>query len=149
MKRDLTTGSVFGCILYFALPFLLSYLLQTLYGMADLFIIGQYCGVDSTTAVSIGSQVMHMLTVMLVGLAMGATVKIGHAVGGGDRRQADRSIGTSITFFLLLSVALTAVLLLAVRPIVSIMSTPEAAVDGTGVYLTICFAGVPFITATT
>ena len=147
MKRDLTTGSVFGCILYFALPFLLSYLLQTLYGMADLFIIGQYCGVDSTTAVSIGSQVMHMLTVMLVGLAMGATVKIGHAVGGGDRRQADRSIGTSIAFFLLLSVALTAVLLLAVRPIVSIMSTPEAAVDGTVVYLTICFAGVPFITA--
>ena len=47
-----------------------SYFLQTLYGMADLFIIGQFNGVDSTTAVSIGSQVMHMITVMIVGLAM-------------------------------------------------------------------------------
>ena len=56
--------------------------LQTLYGMADLFIIGQFEGVASTTAVSIGSQVMHMLTVMIVGLAMGTTVSIGQAVGG-------------------------------------------------------------------
>ena len=48
-------------ILFFSLPYLLSYFLQTLYGMADLFIIGQFEGVASTTAVSIGSQVMHML----------------------------------------------------------------------------------------
>ena len=47
--------------------------------MADLFIIGQFGGVDGTTAVSVGSQVMHMLTVMIVGLAMGATVLIGRA----------------------------------------------------------------------
>ena len=57
-------------ILFFSLPYLLSYFLQTLYGMADLFIIGQFEGVASTTAVSIGSQVMHMITVMIVGLAV-------------------------------------------------------------------------------
>lgn len=57
--------------------------LQTLYGLADLFIIGQYEGVASTTAVSIGSQVMHMLTVMTAGLVMGATAGIGRTVGGG------------------------------------------------------------------
>lgn len=68
-------------ILFFSLPYLLSYFLQTLYGMADLFIIGQFEGVVSTTAVSIGSQVMYMITVMIVGLAMGATVTIGRAVG--------------------------------------------------------------------
>ena len=86
MEKNLTTGSVFKNIIAFSLPYLLSYFLQTLYGLADLFIIGQYEGVASTTAVSIGSQVMHMLTVMIVGLAMGATVSIGRAVGGGDRR---------------------------------------------------------------
>ena len=83
MEKNLTTGSVFKNIIAFSLPYLLSYFLQTLYGLADLFIIGQYEGVASTTAVSIGSQVMHMLTVMIVGLAMGATVSIGQAVGGG------------------------------------------------------------------
>lgn len=81
MERNLTTGSVLRNILYFSLPYLLSYFLQTLYGMADLFIIGQFEGSASTTAVSVGSQVMHMITVMIVGLAMGSTVSIGRSIG--------------------------------------------------------------------
>ena len=79
MEKNLTTDSVFKNVVFFSLPYLLSYFLQTLYGMADLFIIGQFEGVSGTTAVSIGSQVMHMLTVMIVGLAMGTTVSIGQA----------------------------------------------------------------------
>lgn len=68
--------------------------MQTLYGMADLFIIGRFEGVASTTAVSIGSQVMHMLTVMLVGVAMGTTVCIGRSVGAGDKSRPRRSSAT-------------------------------------------------------
>lgn len=89
MNNQLTSGSVLKSILRFSLPYLLSYFLQTLYGLADLFIIGQFQGAEGTTAVSIGSQVMHMLTVMIVGLAMGTTVSVGQAVGagaGGARR---------------------------------------------------------------
>ena len=138
---------MFGNLVRFSLPYLLSYFLQTLYGMADLFIIGQFEGVASTTAVSVGSQVMHMLTVMLVGLAMGTTVSIGQAVGAGDRRRAAQDTGNSAVLFAIVSVVLTGVLLLLVRPIVSVMSTPAAAVDGTVAYLTICFLGIPFITA--
>lgn len=73
---------------------------QTLYGMADLFIIGQFDGAAGTTAVSIGSQVMHMITVMIVGLAMGTTVTIGQAVGAKDRKQASRFTGNTVTLFL-------------------------------------------------
>lgn len=147
MEKNLTTGSVFKTLLYFSLPYLLAYFLQTLYGMADLFIIGQYNGVESTTAVSIGSQVMHMLTVMIVGLAMGATVMIGQAVGAGKKEQASLAIGNTVTLFMILSVIVMAVLLLAVRPIVVVMSTPAEAVPGTISYLTVCFIGIPFITA--
>ena len=147
MERNYTTGSVFKNILIFSLPYLFSYFLQTLYGMADLFIIGQFEGVASTTAISIGSQVMHMLTVMIVGLAMGATVSIGQATGANNRKEASSDIGNTVTLFLLLSLVLTVVLLLLVKPIVSIMSTPSEAVNGTIAYLTICFIGIPFITA--
>ena len=147
MRRNLTEGGVFKNVLLFSLPYLLSYFLQTLYGMADLFIVGQFEGVASTTAVSIGSQVMHMLTVMIVGLAMGSTVSIGQAVGGGREKRAARSIGNTATLFMSLSVLLMAGLLLLVRPIVRVMSTPEAAVSGAEAYLTICFIGIPFITA--
>ena len=146
MQNDLTTGSVFRNVVSFSLPYLLSYFLQTLYGMADLFIIGQFEGVASTTAVSIGSQVMHMLTVMLVGLAMGATVSIAQATGG-DKKRTASAIGNTVTLFMLLSLALTALLLALRGGIVSIMSTPEEAVQGTLAYLTVCFIGIPFITA--
>ena len=88
MEKNLTSGSVFQNIVWFSLPYLLSYFLQTLYGMADLFIIGQFEGVAGTTAVSIGSQVMHMITVMIVGLAMGSTVSIAQAVGANNKKQA-------------------------------------------------------------
>ena len=147
MEKNLTTGSVFKNVLFFSLPYLLSYFLQTLYGMADLFIIGQFEGVASTTAVSVGSQVMHMLTVMIVGLAMGTTVSIGQSVGAGNRRQAARDIGNTVTLFMIVSLVLMAALLLLVHPIVSVMATPEAAVDGTAAYLTVCFLGIPLITA--
>lgn len=147
MEKDLTTGGVFKNILLFSLPYLLSYFLQTLYGMADLFIIGQFDSVAGTTAVSIGSQVMHMLTVMIVGLAMGATVSIGQAIGGRDRRRAAACIGNTVTLFMAVSVVITLILVLLVNPITRAMSTPEQAVGGTENYLTICFIGIPFITA--
>lgn len=147
MERNLTTGSVLRNVLYFSLPYLLSYFLQTLYGMADLFIIGQFEGAASTTAVSVGSQVMHMLTVMIVGLAMGTTVNIGRAIGAGEHKQVSAVVGNTISLFMVVSVALMALLLALVQPIVSIMSTPEEAVAGTTAYLTICFIGIPCITA--
>ena len=147
MEKNLTTGSVFKTLVSFSLPFLLSYFLQTLYGMADLFIVGQFYGVESTTAVSIGSQVMHMLTVMIVGFAMGSTVLIGKAIGARQQEEASAAIGNTVTLFMGLSVVISIALLLLVRPIVAVMSTPEEAVSGTIIYLTICFIGIPFITA--
>lgn len=147
MKKNLTEGSVFKTILSFSMPYLLSYFLQTLYGMADLFIIGQFNGVESTTAVSIGSQVMHMITVMIVGLAMGSTVIIGQAVGAKRNDEASDAIGNTISLFAIAAILLTAGLLFLVNPIVSAMSTPQEAVQGTAKYLTVCFIGIPFIIA--
>ena len=147
MTKDLTEGSVWSTLVRFSAPFLLSYFLQTLYGMADLYIIGRFYGTESTTAVSIGSQVMHMVTVMIVGLAMGTVVTTGQATGAHDSRQAAKAVGNTVTLFLSLSLAVTALLLLLVRPIVRLVFTPEAAVPGTVSYLTICFLGIPFITA--
>ena len=111
MERNLTTGSVLGNVIYFSLPYLLSYFLQTLYGMADLFI------------------------------------SIGQAIGGNDKRKASLDIGNTVTLFMMLSVALTLILLILADSIVSVMSTPEEAVAGTLDYLTVCFIGIPFITA--
>ena len=147
MEKNLTQGSLLKNIMIFSGPFLLSYFLQTLYGMADLFIVGQYNGAASISGVSIGSQVMHMITVMIVGLAMGSVVMIARNVGAKDRAKISKTIGNTIVLFAIVAVLLAVMLLALVNPIVSVMSTPVEAVDETTAYLIVCFAGIPFIVA--
>ena len=103
MQKNLTEGSILKNIVVFSLPYLLSYFLQTLYGMADLFLAGQFNGAAVISAVSIGSQVMHMLTVIIVGLAMGGTVLIGQAVGARDTKRTSKVTGNTIILFLIFS----------------------------------------------
>lgn len=103
MEKNRTTGSIFKNVLFFSTPYLLAYFLQTLYGLADLFIIGQFGSIADTSSVSVGSQVMHMLTVMIVGLAMGSTVMISRQIGEKQNDKAAKSIGNTIVMFTLLS----------------------------------------------
>lgn len=115
MEKNLTNGSVFKTLISFSLPFLLSYFLQTLYGMADLLIIGIYNGVDATTAVSVGSQVMHMITVMIVGLAMGTTVNIAQAVGSQDKKTTLFPMGLATALGSLVSVIICIIAFKAIQ----------------------------------
>lgn len=147
MHKDLTKGSIFRNLAVFSLPFFISYFLQTLYGLADLFIVGQFNGSAAITAVSIGSQIMHMLTVVIVGLAMGTTVMISRNVGAKKDMEVSKTIGNSITLFAIAAVVLSIVLIALVSPIMTVMSTPVEAVEQTKMYLIICFAGIPFIVA--
>ena len=147
MRKDLTQGGVYRNLVFFSLPYLLACFLQTFYGMADLFITGQFNGAAIISAVSIGSQVMHMLTVIVVGLAMGTTIVIGRAIGAKNDRALTAAVGTSIVCFAGLSLLLTAALILGVSPILTLLSTPPEAVAEARHYLLICFAGIPFITA--
>ncbi len=147
IRNDLTQGSIWGNVTTFLLPYILAYFLQILYGLADLFVIGRYCDVDSTTAVSNGAQVMYFVTCVVIGLAMGTTVNTAHAIGAKDYRRASRVIGNTATMFLTLSVLLACVLLVFRHSIVNLVDTPPEAVDGTTSYLTVCFMGIPFIMA--
>ncbi len=145
MTNDLTQGSIVKNLTRFSIPYLIACFLQTFYGLADLFITGQFRGAASISAVSMGSQVMHMLTVMIVGLAMGVTVPIGHAVGAKDRRKAGMVTGSGIFLFFILSTVLTCALYFSVDGIVSILDTPPEAVEEARAYIRICAFGVPAI----
>lgn len=147
MKYNLSKGNLFRNMLKFSLPFLLSYFLQTLYGMADLVIAGQFYGAEVISAVSIGSQIMHMLTVMIVGLAMGSTVLIGQRVGAEDRAGISRIIGNTMLLFTGIALISTLFLTFTNTVIVRIMRTPVEAINDTENYLRICFLGIPFIIA--
>lgn len=146
-RINLTQGPLLPQMMAFAIPYLIACFLQTFYGMADLFITGLFNGAAPITAVSIGSQLMHMLTVIIVGLAMGTTVSISRAVGNGNQKEASCCIGNSVLLFALFSLIGTVLLFLAIDPILSLLKTPAKAFEDTKAYLLICFAGIPFIVA--
>ena len=147
MTYNLTKGSILKNIVFFSLPFFLSYFLQTLYGRADLFIAGQYNGAEVISAVAIGSQIMHMLTVIIVGLATGTSVLISRAVGAGKEKSISCIMGSTVILFSVVAVMATVSLLLSYSGIVRLMSTPAESIEETKRYLRICFAGIPFIIA--
>ena len=146
MAVNALSGSVWKSLVSFSIPFVISYFLQTLYGMADLVIIGQFEGPASITAVAVGSQIMHMVTVVLVGLSMGTTIAIARAVGKGEAEKVSCTIGQTLLIFGILSVVLAGFLINFLPRIVDIMATPPEAVRGTKHYLFICFLGSPLIT---
>lgn len=147
MKQEITTGNIVQVIIRFAVPYLISCFLQNFYGLADLFITGQFNDAAVITAVSTGSQIMHMITVIIVGLAMGATVSISHGAGAKDRQKVSKTIGNAVSLFMIFSLIFTFLLLFLENGIIRIVSTPPESVVETRQYLTVCFAGVPFITA--
>ncbi|MDO4556093.1 MAG: MATE family efflux transporter [Lachnospiraceae bacterium] len=147
MEQDFTKGSVLKALIRFSIPYLISCFLQTFYGLVDLYVTGQFNKAASISAVSIGSQVMHMVTVIIVGLAMGSTVTISQAIGARKKDRAEKAVGNTVGLFLLVSLITTVILLGLTDSIIRILSTPTEAVSQTKLYLTICFLGIPFITA--
>ena len=100
--QNFTEGRIFGPLIRFALPVLLALFLQTMYGAVDLMIVGQFGGELSdvyVSAVSTGSQIMHSVTVVITGLAMGLTVFVGRKIGAGKRQEAGEIIGSGIWLF--------------------------------------------------
>ena len=144
--NNLTTGNEAKTLIKFAMPYLLACFMQTFYGMVDLFVVGLYNTSSTTTAVSIGSQVTHMITVIIAGFAMGTTVKIGRAIGAGDDKEAKKAVGNTALFFCVFAIMMAVILFVLTNEITKIMLTPVEAFDETAAYLRICFIGVPFIT---
>ncbi len=147
MAERLTTGSVARSVWRFSLPYLLASLLQTLYGLADVFVIGLFHGPEVTAAVTNGAQVMHFLTVVISGVTMGVTVSIGQSVGAENEGRIRQAIGTTVAAFLLLAAGMTAVLLFSAKGVVTLMQVPPESAHQARQYLSVCCIGLPFIMA--
>ena len=137
--KNLTRGSMTGNLLVFAVPFLLANLVQAMYSAVDLWVVGKFGGGKiGVAAVSNGGEVMHLVMSFIMGLTTGATVLIGRYFGAGDKRNTSRSIGMVMSFSLLMSVFVTAGLVLLAPFLVSALHVPDEAVKETIQYISIC-----------
>lgn len=148
MKRKqniLTEGNILKTLLVFAVPFLIANILQSLYGAVDLFVIGKYCDAPSVAAVSTGTQVTQIVTSLITGLTLGSTVIIGKYMGQQNYRRAAQTIGTTLTVFTLTAMLLTILMLAFERPLLMLLSTPEASFELTMQYVAVCASGNLFV----
>ena len=143
-SRDITKGNRAKTLLLFSLPFLGGNLLQTLYGIVDLYIVGQFSDAENLAAVSIGSLLMSGVSCMLIGLTTGATVLVGQFWGSGNHRDAERSIANAFTVFPLIGAGLALLVLLLAEPLLRLMNTPAESYVQTLQYVRICCGGVIF-----
>jgi Na+-driven multidrug efflux pump len=124
LEKNLTEGSVAMQLIKFALPFMLSNLIQTLYNVADMLIVGNYTGTEGISGVNIGGQVTFIITNIVIGLSVGGTVVVAQYLGSGDRRGMSESIKTLITFLLVAAIVLTVTMILLADTILRLMQTP-------------------------
>ncbi len=144
-NKDLTQGSVAKQLLKFATPFLLSNLLQAFYSVADMIIVGQFCGKTGITGVSIGSQINILVTGAAMGLSIGGTVMIAQYSGQKMYKEQRQTIGTMTTLYLILSAVLTVAMLLLCDPLLTLLKTPEGAYQQATDYYNICMSGMIFM----
>lgn len=142
-SSDLTEGSVLKKLLLFAIPMMLATFLQSIYSIVDMIIVGRYCGPEGLSAVSVGGNIMTMITFIAMGLSIGGNVVIGQFYGSNDESKRKESTATTMGFMLLVGVVLATVLCVLSKQIMILMNAPSLA--EAEVYFKICSVGIVFI----
>jgi len=143
--HDLTNGSVVKKLVVFTLPIFFVNLLQALYNLVDLAIVGHFTDPVGMAAVNNGGQVTNMVLLICMGLANGCTVYIGQLYGAGKTAEIKRVIGSFLSFILLMALALTATAGIFLHPLLDALNTPPESMEETARYLMICMGGTVFI----
>jgi len=145
MINDLTHGSVTRQLLVFAYPFALSNILQLVYNLIDMMVIGKFVGSNGLSAVSVGGDVLNLVTHLCLGFTAAGQVMIAQYVGRGEKQSVSRTIGTMFSSVFIAAVAVSLLGILACDFILRIMNTPPAALEQAKDYCIVCFAGTVFI----
>ena len=144
LVRDLTTGPVTPLLLRFAVPIMLSNLLQTAYNMTDMAVIGRYAGKEGLSSVSIGGDVLHLFMFLGMGFATAGQIIVSQTVGAGRREALKKVIGTLFSGIVAASLFLTALTFALHRPMLSLLNAPPEAADGARDYILCTAAGMIF-----
>lgn len=142
--RDLTKGKIAPTLLKLAYPVMLSNLLQTVYSMADMVIIGRFEGSAGLSAVSIGGDLIHLFTFIGMGLATAGQIMVSQYIGAGRRNELNGVIGTLFTFSFAAAAVLSVVCLLNLGGLLGLLNVPDASYAGARAYTACCAYGLVF-----
>ena len=145
MVTDLTNGSVTKLLLRFAFPLFVSNALQAIYNIVDMIIVGQYIGGEGMSAVSIGGDVLHLLTFVAMGFSSAGQVLISQDVGAKRTDAVKKTIGTMFTFLLGISLVISVGCYFIRNLMLDLLNTPIESYAFTMDYTVTCIFGLFFI----
>ena len=140
---DMTQGPLMSKVLFFALPIMLSGVLQLLFNAADTIVVGRFAGSLALAAVGSVGSLNNMIISLFIGLSVGANVVVARYTGAGKIREVSEAVHTSVLLSLVGGVALAFIGIFAARPLLTLMGSPEDVIDLAVLYVRILFAGMP------
>ena len=143
--RDFTHGNITRQLITFAWPLFLSNLLQVVYNMVDMVIVGNHLGRTGISAVSVGGDVTHFLTFVAMGFSSAGQVIIARLIGSDQRQKLGRFVGTMSGFLILCAAGLSVLGFAFRQAILDLMNTPAEAFSGALAYSCVSMAGLVFI----
>ena len=143
--RDFTRGNITKQLIAFSWPLFLSNLLQVVYNMVDMIVVGNALGKVGISAVSVGGDVAHFLTFVAMGFSNAGQVLIARHIGAGEKDKIKTFVSTMFSFLTACAVVISAVALVLQEPILRAMNTPAESWTGTVGYSTVCMLGLVFI----
>ena len=140
---DMTSGPLFGKILLFSIPLMLSGMLQLLFNAADIIVVGRFVGESALAAVGSTGALINLITNLFIGLSVGTNVIAARAIGSDNKRLAHETVHTSVIFSVLSGIALAAIGIAVAKPVLLLMGTPDDVIDQAVTYMRVYFAGMP------
>ena len=140
---DMCNGPLLKKIILFAIPLMLSGVLQLLFNAADVIVVGRFTGNEALAAVGSTSSLINLLINLFVGVSVGANVLLGKHIGARDEENASKTVHTAVTFALVVGIAMIFVGFLLSRPLLELMGTPEDVINLSVLYMRIYFVGMP------
>lgn len=144
-ENNLSEGNVIKQLILFSLPVLISNIIQSLYSTVDMLIVGNFANEAAMSGVNIGGQVSFIITNMVFGLSVGATVLVGQYKGAENRRGMHEVIATLLISLFVAAVVLTTVMISLVTPILHAINTPPESFLEAKRYFVISMLGTIFI----
>ena len=140
---DMTNGPLFGKLVVFALPIILSGTLQLFYNAMDMIIVGRFNGKTALAAVGATGALINLITNSFIGLSLGASVTVSQFMGAGREEEVRKTVHTAVMVSLISGAFLTVFGFVMSRPILAAMGTPDNVIGQSVIYTRVYFMGMP------
>lgn len=142
---DLTQGPVMKTLVKFTVPMVIASIIQQVYSMTDLVIIGHYMGNIGTVGVSVGGEIADMLMPIASAISMGGQIYLAQLIGAKAEGKLKDAIGTLFSMMLLMSVAAAVVIVVFYNQFLNMLNCPSEAASQVASYMIITAIGTPFV----